>query len=168
MQYVPGEEEMNKAIILGIDPGKTTGYAIVEYPKQKLLEWGAFNPNKVGETFVLTDAIEKYQPEVIAIEQPFSKINISSFGKLSKVIGIIEHLYLAYIPNGHIILTSIRRANTLMGIKGKPKVNDKANAIATIFGRDYAKDGFLTDDMASAVVATMVAWESYQYVKKGM
>lgn len=141
--------------ILGIDPGKNTGFAIVEYPKRKLLKYGTFKPERIRETFNLTDAIEQLKPDIIAIEQPFSRINLRSFGRLSEIVGIVEHLYKVYMPDGKVMLTSIKKANNLMGLTGKPKPGDKTKAIQNIFG----PLAIVTDDIASAIAATMVALE---------
>ena len=142
--------------ILGIDPGKITGYAIVEYPEKKLLAFGFFKPDLVAETFYLTDQIERHRPDYLACEQPYAGININSYGKLQKHLGEIETLFKLYQPEGTIIGTSITRANRLMGLISKPKKNEKCQAIEKIFP-GYSE--LMTDDIASAIAATMVAYE---------
>jgi len=87
-------------IILGIDPGTTIlGFALIEAtsPHGKLLEMGVFRLGKIKEhadklksIFEKTlEIIERYQPQVLAIEAPFYGKNPQSMLKLGRAQGVV-------------------------------------------------------------------------------
>lgn len=83
--------------ILGIDPGsRKTGFGIIEYEGQKvkhiingrLLVGDGDFPDRLKQIFEgLTDLIERYQPDMMAIEQVFLHKNADSALKLGQARG---------------------------------------------------------------------------------
>ncbi|NGX55912.1 MAG: Crossover junction endodeoxyribonuclease RuvC [Candidatus Anoxychlamydiales bacterium] len=79
-------DEINKQIILGIDPGTIiTGYGVIEFENNKLvaLDYGAIKPPKKEKLskryFIIFEAInhliKKYNPTAISVETQFVKNN---------------------------------------------------------------------------------------------
>ena len=75
--------------VLGIDPGTiTTGYGIIEADEDEvtLVDYGALTVqarSPIGERLsymynALLDIITRYQPDVVAVEQPFVALNVKS------------------------------------------------------------------------------------------
>jgi crossover junction endodeoxyribonuclease RuvC len=83
--------------ILGIDPGsRKTGFGIIEFEGQKikhvingrLLVGDGDFPDRLKQIFEgLTDIIQRYQPEIMAIEQVFLHKNADSALKLGQARG---------------------------------------------------------------------------------
>jgi crossover junction endodeoxyribonuclease RuvC len=89
----------NQKIILGVDPGTLfLGYAIISIVNQKIspLAIGTVQLNKIKEQPEklkkiferLTQLIESYKPEAMAIEAPFFGKNVQSMLKLGRAQGV--------------------------------------------------------------------------------
>ena len=92
-------ENVSEQIIMGIDPGtRVMGYAFLEVRQKKtrLLEMGALtfsskNPMalRLKEIFEdVTTLVERFKPDVLAIEEPFYGKNVQSMLKLGRAQGI--------------------------------------------------------------------------------
>jgi crossover junction endodeoxyribonuclease RuvC len=87
-------------VILGIDPGTTVlGFALFETTSAKgsLIEFGTFRLNKIKDhadklkaIFEKTlQLIERYQPQILAVEAPFYGKNPQSMLKLGRSQGVV-------------------------------------------------------------------------------
>ena len=90
---------MNSKIILGIDPGTTImGYGIIKATVENvsLIDFNDFSLKKLDNHYLklkkifssLTEIIDKYNPDEIAIEAPFFGKNIQSMLKLGRAQGV--------------------------------------------------------------------------------
>lgn len=90
--------EVKERIILGIDPGTSiTGYGVIKISgnKPELLSIGALDLSKFDDHYVklkfifdqVTDIIDKYHPDELAIEAPFYGKNVQSMLKLGRAQG---------------------------------------------------------------------------------
>ena len=89
---------MNSKIILGIDPGTTImGYGIIKATGENvsLIDFNDFSLKKLDNHYLklkkifssLTEIIDKYNPDEIAIEAPFFGKNVQSMLKLGRAQG---------------------------------------------------------------------------------
>ncbi len=90
---------MNSKIILGIDPGTTImGYGIIKANGENvsLIDFNDFSLKKLDNHYLklkkifssLTEIIDKYNPDEIAIEAPFFGKNVQSMLKLGRAQGV--------------------------------------------------------------------------------
>ena len=90
---------MNSKIILGIDPGTTImGYGIIKAIGENvsLIDFNDFSLKKLDNHYLklkkifssLTEIIDKYNPDEIAIEAPFFGKNVQSMLKLGRAQGV--------------------------------------------------------------------------------
>ena len=90
---------MNSKIILGIDPGTTImGYGIIKVIGENvsLIDFNDFSLKKLDNHYLklkkifssLTEIIDKYNPDEIAIEAPFFGKNVQSMLKLGRAQGV--------------------------------------------------------------------------------
>ena len=90
---------MNSKIILGIDPGTTImGYGIIKVTGENvsLIDFSDFSLKKLDNHYLklkkifssLTEIIDKYNPDEIAIEAPFFGKNVQSMLKLGRAQGV--------------------------------------------------------------------------------
>lgn len=90
---------MNSKIILGIDPGTTImGYGIIKVSGENvsLIDFNDFSLKKLDNHYLklkkifssLTEIIDKYNPDEIAIEAPFFGKNVQSMLKLGRAQGV--------------------------------------------------------------------------------
>ena len=90
---------MNSKIILGIDPGTTImGYGIIKATVENvsLIDFNDFSLKKLDNHYLklkkifssLTEIIDKYNPDEIAIEAPFFGKNVQSMLKLGRAQGV--------------------------------------------------------------------------------
>ena len=90
---------MNSKIILGIDPGTTImGYGIIKVTGENvsLIDFNDFSLKKLENHYLklkkifssLTEIIDKYNPDEIAIEAPFFGKNVQSMLKLGRAQGV--------------------------------------------------------------------------------
>ena len=90
---------MNSKIILGIDPGTTImGYGIIKVTGENvsLIDFNDFSLKKLDNHYLklekifssLTEIIDKYNPDEIAIEAPFFGKNVQSMLKLGRAQGV--------------------------------------------------------------------------------
>ena len=90
---------MNSKIILGIDPGTTImGYGIIKATGENvsLIDFNDFSLKKLDNHYLklkkifssLTEIIDKYNPDEIAIEAPFFGNNVQSMLKLGRAQGV--------------------------------------------------------------------------------
>jgi len=90
---------MNSKIILGIDPGTTImGYGIIKVTGENvsLIDFNDFSLKKLDNHYLklkkifssLTEIIDRYNPDEIAIEAPFFGKNVQSMLKLGRAQGV--------------------------------------------------------------------------------
>ena len=90
---------MNSKIILGIDPGTTImGYGIIKVTGENvsLIDFNDFSLKKLDNHYLklkkifssLSEIIDKYNPDEIAIEAPFFGKNVQSMLKLGRAQGV--------------------------------------------------------------------------------
>lgn len=90
--------EVKERIILGIDPGTSiTGYGVIKIDGNKpaLLTIGALDLSKYDDHYIklkcifdqVTEIIDKYHPDELAIEAPFYGKNVQSMLKLGRAQG---------------------------------------------------------------------------------
>lgn len=93
-------------IILGIDPGTNVlGYGLIKVEGKKLsvIEIGAIEMQKLNDPYVklqkicktLTEIVEKYCPDEMALEAPFYGKNVQSMLKLGRAQGVAMAVGLA-------------------------------------------------------------------------
>lgn len=86
-------------IILGIDPGTNVmgyGLLMVEGKRMSVLEIGVIELQKISDTYlklrkiyeVLTEIVEKFSPDEMALEAPFFGKNVQSMLKLGRAQGV--------------------------------------------------------------------------------
>jgi crossover junction endodeoxyribonuclease RuvC len=91
-------ENLSEQIIMGIDPGtRVMGYAFLEVVRKKLhvmemgvLTFSSKNPMqlRLKEIFEdVTTLVERFKPDVLAIEEPFYGKNVQSMLKLGRAQG---------------------------------------------------------------------------------
>ena len=144
--------------ILGIDPGTiVTGYGLIETDNDnvELIKYGALTPpgrSPIGErlSFLyqnLQSIIAQYQPEVVAVEQPFVAKNASSAFAIGRAQAVaILAAANAYLPCFEYTPTEIKMRVANYGaadkeqvqqmvmlqleLKEVPEPNDAADALA--------------------------------------
>ena len=90
---------MTDRIILGVDPGSNvTGYGLVHIEKNnvKLIGAGVLNVSSAGDHFTrlqsifngVLELIEQYNPDELAVEEPFYGKNVQSMLKLGRAQGV--------------------------------------------------------------------------------
>ncbi|MCD5384819.1 MAG: crossover junction endodeoxyribonuclease RuvC [Candidatus Pacebacteria bacterium] len=145
-------------IIIGIDPGTaTTGYGIIkiEDKEHKCLDYGVINTSpkwSVGDRLYkigvdLSDVLEKYNPDVLAIESLFFFKNVKTAIPVSQARGVIlmiaakkEIKTYEYTPlQAKMATVGYGRAEKkqiqemvkiLLNLDEVPKPNDAADALA--------------------------------------
>jgi len=142
--------------ILGIDPGSIkTGFGIIEFEGQKikhvingrLLVGNGDFPGRLKQIFEgLTDIIERYQPDIMAIEQVFLHKNADSALKLGQArgaaicAGVSQNLEVheysatqikkAVVGNGHAKKEQVQyMMSVILSLKEVP-AEDAADALA--------------------------------------
>jgi crossover junction endodeoxyribonuclease RuvC len=120
--------------ILGIDPGTTvTGYGLVEIREKKpvILEKGKITPRKGSTHYdrlrILHEEslgiIEKFNPDVLAIEAPFYGKDIQAMLKLGRGQGVIMAAALVHnIPIHEYAPLLVKQSITGMGRASKQQV----------------------------------------------
>ncbi len=142
--------------ILGVDPGsRKTGFGIIELQgKQikhvingRLLVGDGDFPDRLKQIFEgLTDLIQRYQPEIMAVEKVFLHKNADSALKLGQARGaaicagvsqnLIVHEYSAtqikkaVVGNGHAKKDQVQYMMSVMLQLAEPPAEDAADALA--------------------------------------
>ena len=142
--------------ILGVDPGsRKTGFGIIELQgKQikhvingRLLVGDGDFPDRLKQIFDgLTDLIQRYQPEIMAVEKVFLHKNADSALKLGQARGaaicagvsqnLIVHEYSAtqikkaVVGNGHAKKDQVQYMMSVMLQLAEPPAEDAADALA--------------------------------------
>ena len=90
---------VKEKVILGIDPGTTImgyGIIVIENKKLNLIQYGVIHLNKYSDHGIklskiferITQLIEEYHPDEMAIEAPFFGKNVQSMLKLGRAQGV--------------------------------------------------------------------------------
>lgn len=143
-------------LILGLDPGlNITGFAFFESENRKIINMGVIKTEKnkdkterLGEIYEdLTKLIEKYKPEVCAIEQIFFSNNVKTAISVSEARGVMllamhekkipiheftpSKMKSALTGNGRADKKSIQKMLMLeLKLKEIPKPDDAADALS--------------------------------------
>ena len=152
---------MNSKIILGIDPGTTImGYGIIKVTGENvsLIDFNDFSLKKLDNHYLklkkifssLTEIIDKYNPDEIAIEAPFFGKNVQSMLKLGRAqcvamaAGLVKEIPITeYSPK------KIKMAITGNGNSSKEQVAKMLKSMLEI--KELPKNLDSTDGLAAAV-----------------
>ena len=175
-------KEKNDRIILGIDPGTNImGYGIIQQKSNKLslLELDVLklnnlqdHPEKLKKIFItILDLIDKYKPQIIAIEAPFFGKNVQSMLKLGRAQGVaIAAAVYRDVPVFEYSPRKIKQSITgrgaaskeqvaemlvrLLQMKEIPKHLDATDAVAVAVCHYFQKDTSITNEKYSG-------WEAF-------
>jgi|TARA_B100001063_G_scaffold58309_1_gene52544 crossover junction endodeoxyribonuclease RuvC len=174
---------MNSKIILGIDPGTTVmGYGIINVRGENvsLIHFDDFSLKKLDNHYLklkkifssLTEIIDKYNPDEIAIEAPFFGKNVQSMLKLGRAQGVAMAAGLVKeIPITEYSPKKIKMAITGNGNASKEQVAKMLQSILKF--KEIPKNLDSTDGLAAAmchfynakkistVGAKFSGWQSY-------
>jgi len=146
---------------MGIDPGTTvTGYGIISVSgsQAKLVVLGVIELHKLGDHYVklqriferVTQLIDEYHPDELAIEAPFFGKNVQSMLKLGRAQGTAIAAALArQIPITEYAPRKIKLAITGQGAASKEQVAKILQNLLKITDLPKALDA--TDGLAAAV-----------------
>ena len=134
-----------KARILGIDPGSNfMGYAILlsDGKEHEIIEMGVASFQKLenhllkikGITNFTDELIDKFQPEILSIEEPFYGKNVQSMLKLGRAQGAV--ISCALRKNLEVFEYSPRRIKQSVTGKGSASKEQVAAMIKAITGID--------------------------------
>ena len=152
---------MNSKIILGIDPGTTImGYGIIKATCENvsLIDFNDFSLKKLDNHYLklkkifssLTEIIDKYNPDEIAIEAPFFGKNVQSMLKLGRAQGVAMAAGLVKeIPITEYSPKKIKMAITGNGNSSKEQVAKMLQSILKF--DEIPKDLDSTDGLAAAM-----------------
>ena len=155
---------------LGIDPStKCTGYCVMD-EKHDIIESGKIDIPKTGteaekiyyQLELLEPLFEKYSITKALCENQFSKLNIDTAIKLSRVSGAVLYLAKKYDVDVELIYpTSWRKVFHGSGKAKKEHTFDKVVALYELEGLKFSKDNDLTD-------AIGIAWACVDISKEGV
>ena len=152
---------MKSKIILGIDPGTTImGYGIIKVTGENvsLIDFNDFSLKKLDNHYLklkkifssLTEIIDRYNPDEIAIEAPFFGKNVQSMLKLGRAQGVAMAAGLVKeIPITEYSPKKIKMAITGNGNASKDQVAKMLQSILK-FG-EIPKNLDSTDGLAAAM-----------------
>ena len=152
---------MNSKIILGIDPGTTImGYGIIKATGENvsLIDFNDFSLKKLDNHYLklkkifssLTEIIDKYNPDEIAIEAPFFGKNVQSMLKLGRAQGVAMAAGLVKeIPITEYSPKKIKMAITGNGNASKEQVAKMLQSILKF--DEIPKNLDSTDGLAAAI-----------------
>lgn len=152
---------MPERIIMGIDPGTTvTGYGIISISGSKatLIVLGVIELHKYKDHYLklqhifrrVTQLIEEYHPDELAIEAPFYGKNVQSMLKLGRAQGAAIAAALAHeMPITEYAPRKIKRAITGQGAASKEQVARILQNILKI--ATLPEDLDATDGLAAAM-----------------
>lgn len=152
----------NDRIILGIDPGTTfMGYGVlrVRGNHAELIDLGAWDLHKVKNHYMslmaifkfVTEVIEKYLPDELAIEAPFYGKNVQSMLKLGRAQGVAITVAVMHdIPITEYAPLKIKMALTGSGRATKEQVADMLKRILNIPKDKMPEKLDATDGLAAA------------------
>ncbi|SNR34298.1 MULTISPECIES: crossover junction endodeoxyribonuclease RuvC [Hymenobacter] len=122
-------------VIMGVDPGtQIMGYAVIEVQGQKVrvLRYDVIDMKKLGTNHALklkriyermTELIEEFLPDELAIEAPFFGVNVQSMLKLGRAQGVAIAACLSrQIPYVEYAPTKVKQAVTGSGNATKEQV----------------------------------------------
>lgn len=158
-----GKKPVKERIILGIDPGTSVmGYGIIlcQGKKMSLICMGVIRLSKYPDHAVkmkkifdrVSQLIEEYNPDELAIEAPFFGKNVQSMLKLGRAQGVsiaaalrYDMAYVEYAPR------KIKQSITGNGNAAKEQVAALLQSTLSIPKEDMPKDLDATDGLAAAV-----------------
>ncbi len=155
------EQVAPERVIMGIDPGTTvTGYGIIvaSGSKAKLVVMGVIELHKLGDHYLklqriferVTQLIDEYHPDELAIEAPFFGKNVQSMLKLGRAQGTAIAAALArQIPITEYAPRKIKLAITGQGAASKEQVAKILQALLKI--EDMPRYLDATDGLAAAM-----------------
>ena len=174
---------MNSKIILGIDPGTTImGYGIIKATGENvsLIDFNDFSLKKLDNHYLklkkifssLTEIIDKYNPDEIAIEAPFFGKNVQSMLKLGRAQGVAMAAGLVKeIPITEYSPKKIKMAITGNGNSSKEQVAKMLQSILkfdeipknldSTDGLAAAMCHFFNSKKISSVGTKFSGWQSY-------
>jgi len=127
--------ELLPKVIMGVDPGTNLmGYAVIEVQGQqaRMLAYDVIDMRKLGTNHALklkrifermTELIDEYLPDELAIEAPFFGVNVQSMLKLGRAQGVAIAACLArQIPYVEYAPTKVKQSVTGSGNASKEQV----------------------------------------------
>jgi crossover junction endodeoxyribonuclease RuvC len=160
-------------IILGIDPGTNLlGYGIIHAtkPKAKLILSGVLDMKKINDPYLklqrifnrITQLIDEYMPDELAIESQFFGKNIQSMLKLGRAQGVaISAALQRDIPIFEYAPRKIKLAVTGTGTASKEQL---AGIVENYFGKTDFKKSF--DETDALSIALCHYFESNSIISK--
>ncbi|HKJ78515.1 MAG TPA: crossover junction endodeoxyribonuclease RuvC [Prolixibacteraceae bacterium] len=161
--------------ILGIDPGTTvTGYGLVEIRGKKpvILDKGKITPKKGSTHYdrlkVLHEGalkiVQKYQPDVMAIEAPFYGKDIQAMLKLGRGQGVIMAAALIHnIPIHEYAPLLVKQSITGMGRASKEQV---AYFLQKVYHLDELPDQLDISDAIAVAICHFIQLDKPQKSKE--
>ncbi len=157
------QKPVQERIILGIDPGTSVmgyGIIIVRGKKMELLRLGVIQLSKYKDHAVkmkkifdrVSQLIEEFSPDELAIEAPFFGKNVQSMLKLGRAQGVSIAAALRYdMPYVEYAPRKIKQSITGNGNAAKEQVASMLQNVLKIPAADMPKDLDATDGLAAAV-----------------
>lgn len=159
------EELIEKAdrVILGIDPGSNvTGYGILGVfgKTPRMIALGVIELTKAGDHYMrlsriherVTEIVERYLPDEMAIEAPFFGKNVQSMLKLGRAQGVAIAAAIAReVPITEYEPRKIKMAITGNGAASKEQVCEMLRRILDIPAEDLRTKLDATDALAAAL-----------------
>jgi crossover junction endodeoxyribonuclease RuvC len=135
-------------MILAFDPGKETGYAVID--KGKLIEYGTVR--QTGELKYLGEISDLYldiTPEVVFIEKPFVGRNPVAICSLARTVQMIRIAVLTEYPEALIVEVSPSEVKKGITGSGSAKKEQVKKMVEQLFKETAGKD--ITFDQSDAI-----------------
>lgn len=158
----PPKKENNSRIILGIDPGTNIlGYGLIEDEGKalKMLAMGVIDLRKVGDIYLklgriferITNIIDTFKPDELAIEAPFLGKNIQTTLKIGRAQGVVISAAICrQIPIREYSPSEIKQSITGRGAASKEQVASIMQRTLKIADADMLPFLDATDALAAA------------------
>lgn len=158
--------------ILGIDPGfGRTGYGIIdaEGNRHQALEYGCIETlphTPTGERLrdiyqKVTDLLERYHPDVVAIEQLFFNRNVTTAFTAAEARGVVVlAAELAHVKQAHYTPMQVKQAVVGYGRADKKQVSEMVRILLNL--REIPKP----DDAADALAIALAHAQSATYLRR--
>lgn len=157
---------MNNITILSLDQASTTGWAY--YKNNKIANFGIIKSEKKNTDYdtrisniknEMIKLIDKYTPILVTLEGVHYERNLQTYYKVSKLQGVLINYLLEHQILFDII--EVPKWRGALGIKGRKKIDKKANAIK------YVKDVCnieTNEDTAEAICMALYAKENIEII----
>lgn len=150
-------------MILAFDPGKETGYAVID--KGKLIEYGTVK--QTGELKYLGEISDLYldiTPEAVFIEKPFVGKNPVAICSLARTVQMIRIAVLTEYPEALIVEISPSEVKKAITGVGNAKKEQVKKMVEQIFKEVAGKD--ITYDQSDAIAIAVTGERLYSQARK--